>query len=327
MSSAQGRPAHRCRDGARKFQALAGELGKGRSAEQIAEGFLTVAVENMANAIKEISIERGHDVTQYALCCFGGAGGQHACRVADALGMTTVFLHPLAGVLSAYGMGLADVRVLRELAVEATLAAELLPELQAGLDRLAGEAERELEAQGVPDGDRAAHKRLHTRYAGNDTALVVPMGSIGELQAFEATASPALRLRRAGQGADRRSALGRAGGQNREAGGDPSGAAALGQTGAQGRGGLLHRRRVAEDPALSARGDGGGGAHRGSRDHRRAHGHHRAGAGLGSGEMAEAGLSRAAIGRSAQAAVGTAVDPVMLEVFNNLFMSIAKQMG
>ena len=153
-----------------KFQALAGELGKGRSAEQIAEGFLTVAVENMANAIKEISIERGHDVTQYALCCFGGAGGQHACRVADALGMTTVFLHPLAGVLSAYGMGLADVRVLRELAVEATLAAELLPELQAGLDRLAGEAERELEAQGVADADRDAHKRLHLRYAGTDTA-------------------------------------------------------------------------------------------------------------------------------------------------------------
>ncbi|HEY8016845.1 MAG TPA: hydantoinase/oxoprolinase family protein, partial [Dongiaceae bacterium] len=171
-----------------KFQALAGELGKGRSAEQIAEGFLTVAVENMANAIKEISIERGHDVTQYALCCFGGAGGQHACRVADALGMTTVFLHPLAGVLSAYGMGLADVRVLRELAVEATLAAELLLELQAGLDRLAGEAERELEAQGVAEGDRDAHKRLHLRYAGTDTALIVPMGSIGQLQAaFEAT--------------------------------------------------------------------------------------------------------------------------------------------
>ena len=268
-----------------KFQALAGELGKGRSAEQIAEGFLTVAVENMANAIKEISIERGHDVTQYALCCFGGAGGQHACRVADALGMTTVFLHPLAGVLSAYGMGLADVRVLRELAVEATLAAELLPELQAGLDRLAGEAERELEAQGVAEGDRDAHKRLHLRYAGTDTALVVPMGSIGELQAaFEATHRQRYGFVVPGKSLIVEAALGRAGGQDREAGGDPSGAAALGQTGAQGRGGLLHRRRVAEDPALSARGYGGGRAHRGSGDHRRAHRHHRAGAGLGGGD-------------------------------------------
>jgi 5-oxoprolinase (ATP-hydrolysing) len=88
-----------------KFAELAKAIGDGRSAEQAAEGFLTIAIENMANAIKEISIERGHDVTQYALCCFGGAGGQHACRVADSLGMKTVFLHPLAGVLSARPMG------------------------------------------------------------------------------------------------------------------------------------------------------------------------------------------------------------------------------
>src|SRR5690606_5894048 len=99
--------------------------GDARSAEAVAEGFLTIAVENMANAIKEISIQRGYDVTRYTLCCFGGAGGQHACAVADALGMTTVFLHPLAGVLSAYGMGLADVRVMRERAVELRLADDI----------------------------------------------------------------------------------------------------------------------------------------------------------------------------------------------------------
>src|SRR3546814_3465777 len=86
---------------------------------EVAEGFLRIAVENMANAIKKISVQRGYDVTEYTLNCFGGAGGQHACLVADALGMTRVFLHPFAGVLSAYGMGLADVRALRERQVEA----------------------------------------------------------------------------------------------------------------------------------------------------------------------------------------------------------------
>src|SRR5690606_10435425 len=101
-----------------KFAALAAEVsratGTQRSAEDVAEGFLRIAVENMANAIKEISIQRGYDVTRYTLACFGGAGGQHACAVADALGMTSIFIHPFAGVLSAYGMGLADVRVLKE---------------------------------------------------------------------------------------------------------------------------------------------------------------------------------------------------------------------
>ena len=106
----------------RKFAALAADVaattGVVRTPEEVAEGFLKIAVENMANAIKHISVQRGHDVTEYTLCCFGGAAGQHACLVADALGMTRVFIHPLAGVLSAYGMGLADVRALRQQAVE-----------------------------------------------------------------------------------------------------------------------------------------------------------------------------------------------------------------
>jgi 5-oxoprolinase (ATP-hydrolysing) len=103
---------------ARTFEALAEEIGDGRSPHEVAEGFLRIAVENMANAIKKISVQRGYDVTQYALASFGGAGGQHACLVADALGMKTVIIHPFAGVLSAYGMGLADIRALREVQFE-----------------------------------------------------------------------------------------------------------------------------------------------------------------------------------------------------------------
>jgi len=109
---------------------------------EVADGFLRIAVENMANAIKQISIQRGYDVTEYTLCCFGGAGGQHACLVADALGMKRVYIHPFAGVLSAYGMGLADLRTLKEAAVERRLADDLLPELTAKLAALADRLER-----------------------------------------------------------------------------------------------------------------------------------------------------------------------------------------
>ena len=128
---------------------IARETGNRRSPQEVADGFLRIAVENMANAIKQISIQRGYDVTEYTLCCFGGAGGQHACPVADALGMKRVYIHPLAGVLSAYGMGLADLRTLREQAVERRLAAEALPELDRVLDRLAEQAGAEMAAQGV----------------------------------------------------------------------------------------------------------------------------------------------------------------------------------
>ncbi len=108
-----------------KFAALAAEIGDGKSPEEVADGFLAVAVENMANAIKKISVARGYDVTRYALSCFGGAGGQHACMIADRLGMQTVHVHPLSGVLSAYGMGLADIRANRSRAVVLALVAEL----------------------------------------------------------------------------------------------------------------------------------------------------------------------------------------------------------
>jgi len=159
-----------------------GELATqtGRSAEAVAEGFIDIAVQQMANAIKKISVARGYDVTRYTLQCFGGAGGQHACRVADALGMTQVFVHPLAGVLSAYGMGLADQNVIREQAVELPLSPEALPEVAAQLDLLAVDARDELQRQQVSVGRIQVLHRVHVRYEGSDSALIVPLAFEGD---------------------------------------------------------------------------------------------------------------------------------------------------
>ena len=173
-----------------KFAALAAEIksatGDDRTPAEVAEGFLKIAVENMANAIKKISVQRGYDVTEYALACFGGAGGQHACLVADALGMKKVFIHPFAGVLSAYGMGLADQRTMREKSVEAPLqeaAAGALPET---LDLLMTEAVAEMRAQNVPDDRITVLRRAHLKYAGTDTALPVSAGgTVAMVNEFE----------------------------------------------------------------------------------------------------------------------------------------------
>jgi 5-oxoprolinase (ATP-hydrolysing) len=168
-----------------RFAELAAQTG--RTAEDVAEGFIQIAVQQMANAIKKISVARGYDVTRYTLQCFGGAGGQHACLVADALGMTRVFVHPLAGVLSAYGMGLADQSVMREQAVEAKLTAQALPEITELLATLASGAEAELRSQQHSSGAVAVQRRLHLRYEGSDSALIVPFGALDEVQAaFEA---------------------------------------------------------------------------------------------------------------------------------------------
>ena len=168
-----------------KFAAMASEIEKSmgvkRTPEEVAEGFLKIAVENMANAIKQISVQRGYDVTRYALNCFGGAGGQHACAVADALGMKTILIHPFAGVLSAYGMGLADLRVLKEKAVEARLADDLIPTLARELDTLAGEGLAEMRRQGVEDDHIKVLRKAHVRYDGSDTAQVVEFGSRQEI--------------------------------------------------------------------------------------------------------------------------------------------------
>ncbi len=164
-----------------KFDALAARTG--RCAEEVAEGFINIAVQQMANAIKKISVARGYDVTRYTLQCFGGAGGQHACLVADALGMTCVLAHPLAGVLSAYGMGLADQSVIREKAIELKLAPDALPQIASTLDELAQAAQSELERQLAGRGGMVTHRRAHVRYEGSDSALIVPFGNATEIQA------------------------------------------------------------------------------------------------------------------------------------------------
>ena len=168
-----------------KFGLLARQTG--RSAEDVAEGFINIAVQQMANAIKKISVARGYDVTRYTLQCFGGAGGQHACQVADALGMIQVFVHPLAGVLSAYGMGLADQSVIREQAVEVKLQETALAEIAQRLDALAGVAATELSNQQLSSGNVTTHRRVHVRYEGSDSALIVAFGSLEQIQTrFEA---------------------------------------------------------------------------------------------------------------------------------------------
>jgi 5-oxoprolinase (ATP-hydrolysing) len=168
-------------------EAIFRATGNRRSPVEVAEGFLKIAVENMANAIKQISIQRGYDVTAYTLCCFGGAGGQHACRVADALGMRRVYIHRFAGVLSAYGMGLADLRTLREQAVERRLADEAMPGLAAALDKLAADGAAEMRAQGIAAEHVSVLRKAHVKYEGTDTPLVVPYGArAGIVDAFEA---------------------------------------------------------------------------------------------------------------------------------------------
>ncbi|MEJ1340860.1 MAG: hydantoinase B/oxoprolinase family protein [Candidatus Sedimenticola sp. (ex Thyasira tokunagai)] len=175
-----------------KFEKLADEIfhatGSRRTAEQVADGFLVIAVENMANAIKKISVQRGYDVSEYTLCCFGGAGGQHACLVADALGMKRVYLHPYSGVLSAFGMGLADLRLIREKSVEMTLSPEVMPQLSDEMDRLQHDGEEAMRAQGAPVQRIRCERKLHLRYLGSDTALVVADGEIAQIvAAFEQT--------------------------------------------------------------------------------------------------------------------------------------------
>ncbi len=178
-----------------KFGALAIEVehatGQKKSPEEIAAGFLRIAVENMANAIKHISVQRGYDVTEYTLTCFGGAGGQHACMVADALGMQRVYIHPFAGVLSAYGMGLADVRTLKQAAVEKTLTDALLRDLSPDFERLARESRADVEAQGVRASQVRVVNTLALKYNGTDSTIELPVNATTAtaslVKSFEAT--------------------------------------------------------------------------------------------------------------------------------------------
>ena len=164
------------------FHGMARELDDGRLPEEIAEGFIKIAVTNMANAIKTISVQRGYDVAGYVLNCFGGAGGQHACLVADALGIENVLLHPLSGVLSAYGMGLASVRATRTHAVLAPLDDEGLAKLAEIRDPLDREARHELALQGIAEDAITITAQAHLRYAGTDSSLPIPVGSVAKMR-------------------------------------------------------------------------------------------------------------------------------------------------
>ncbi len=166
-----------------RFVALAQKIGNGRTPEHVADGFIHIAVENMANAIKKISVQRGYDVTRYTLNCFGGAGGQHACLVADALGMTKVLIHPFSSLLSAYGMGLANVRATREQALEEDFGDVAVASMEHIGGKLGADARAELIQQGVSPAEITIKVRAHVRYAGTDTPLIVDAGSPGMMKA------------------------------------------------------------------------------------------------------------------------------------------------
>ena len=168
-----------------KFTQLAAEIGDKRTPEKVAAGFLAIAVEKMANAIKKISLQRGYDVSEYTLCCFGGAGGQHACLIADALGMKQVFIHPYAGVLSAYGMGLADVRVIREKSCEQVLTSGLIEVLRRFLEELERAGKEELNHKGTEGTEKRIEViyKVYLKYQGSDSTLAIDFReNLGEMQ-------------------------------------------------------------------------------------------------------------------------------------------------
>ena len=170
---------------AAKFSEIASTVGEGRSPEEVAEGFLKIAVENMANAIKKISVQRGYDVTRYLLNSFGGAGGQHACLVADALGMESILIHPFSGLLSAYGIGLATVTASRQQGLMQPLSEQSRTAIESLERELASMVRGELSEQGLADDALASRTKLHLRYAGTDTTLDVPYS--GDMDAARET--------------------------------------------------------------------------------------------------------------------------------------------
>ncbi len=310
-------------------QRIGQDTGREMSPEQVAEGYIEIAVGAMAEAIKRISVQRGHDVTEYTLTTFGGAGGQHACMVADALGMTSVFAHPLGGVLSAYGMGLADQAELRERTMEERLTAQSLARVQSALDQLAGQAASELVRQGLAAQAIRTRRRVHLKYEGTDTALLIEADTLERMSAdFEA----AYRLRY--------SFL------------MPGRALVVEAVSVEAVGG----GEQVEEPVPDRRRDGplrasatvrmfSGGAWHDTPLYVRETlipGDCVAGPAIISeknqttvveiGWQAEVSaldhlVLRRVLARPQRRALGTTADPVMLEVFNNLFMSIAEQMG
>jgi 5-oxoprolinase (ATP-hydrolysing) len=305
------------------------ETGRAMTPEQLAEGFLEIAVGNMAEAIKRISVQRGHDVTEYALAVFGGAGGQHACLVADALGMTTVFAHPLGGVLSAYGMGLADQTEIRQKTVEKVLDAALMDVLRVELDSLADAAAQELRRQHVADEAITLQRRLHLKYRGTDTSLEVAYCPLEQARAeFEAAYRQRYSFLMPG-----RELVVETISVEGTGGGEPAVEAPVSAR----RAGMLSARETVRmysagewhDTPLYVRedmtpGDKVDGPAIISEKNQTTV--------VESGWQAELTqldhlVLRRVAERPGRRAIGTQADPVMLEVFNNLFMSIAEQMG
>ncbi|MES1151532.1 MAG: hydantoinase B/oxoprolinase family protein, partial [Dongia sp.] len=317
---------------AQKFNTLAAEIskatGESRSPEAVAEGFLMIAVANMANAIKEISIQRGYDVTQYTLACFGGAGGQAACRVADALGMTRIFLHPFAGVLSAYGMGLADIRAIRHRTVEATFDENLVARLAADIAELERTARAEIAVQGIAEDAIAVLPQVHLKYAGTDAPLIAGFGSFDEIKSgFETAHRQQYGFIVPGKALIVDSVSVEAVGHSERVN-DPilqvgtTDAAPLATVPfwAEGRehqapvyersrlrpGQAIDGPAIILDPTSTTIVEPDWRAIANDRGHL---------------------VVERQVAMLRRAAVGTSVDPVMLEIFNNLFMSIAEQMG
>ena len=322
------------------FAAMAKEIGDGRAPEDVADGFIKIAVENMANAIKKISVQRGYDVTRYALNCFGGAGGQHACLVADALGMTSVFIHPLSSLLSAYGMGLADIRSVRQQAIEETLGPKARKSLENVATRLAAGTRDEVTGQGVAADKIKVHVRAHIRYAGTDTALIVEAGTAAgrgkiKFASLEKMKAAFERAHKAQFGfIDRRKELVIEAVSVEAVGGGATFSEKPRKT----------TRAKLPAPARRTRFYSGGKWHRALvyiRD-TLSPGHKVKGPAIiiephqtvvvEHGWQAELTAKNHLVLKRVQKlarkrAIGTHADPVMLEVFNNLFMSIAEQMG
>ena len=331
------------------FAQLAREIGDGRSAEDVADGFIRIAVENMANAIKKISLQRGYDVTRYALNCFGGAGGQHACLVADALGMTKVLIHPFSSLLSAYGMGLADIRATRQQAVEETFGDAVLASIATVAGRLGEDARSEVIGQGVAPEAVTVHARAHIRYAGTDMALVVPAYSVtpGEPRSSgsppPATSAMTLAKMKSAFEAAHKSRFGFID-ESKEMVVEAVSVEAIG-------GGAKFT-----EPVLPTTGESLASPTRRTQFYSRGQWHEATvytRAQLSPGQavdgpaivvephqtiVVEDGwrasitaknhlVLERAVALRRQSAIGTDADPVMLEVFNNLFMSIAEQMG
>ncbi|GAA4411037.1 hydantoinase B/oxoprolinase family protein [Quisquiliibacterium transsilvanicum] len=319
------------------FEQLAGEIaaatGRSMSPEAVAQGFIDIAVANMANAIKKISVQRGYDVTEYTLTTFGGAGGQHACLVADALAMPRVLAHPLAGVLSAYGMGLAEQAAMRERSVERRLDPAGLEHARRALDELQAAAEAELLAQGESPAALHVERRLLLRYEGTDTALPVADTSADDCsslqQAFERAYRQRFAFLLAGRPLVIDSAVAEVLGAAGEGGGMPVAREERGAGLSEGARVRLYAeggwREVPLYPRESLR---PGDAIDGPAVVAEPNATTVVDAGWRA-VMSPAGdlvLARA-LPRPARVAAGTSADPVLLEIFNNLFMSIAEQMG